>query len=351
MSSPETTSRLREQRRRALFEAASQLAPSDRESYLKAQTGGDAELLHSILRLLAADATASGGVLDRPPHQRAAAPAPTMIGPYRPVRRLGSGGMADVYCCTAPGGGLAAVKLLRPGMSPDAESLRSFEREREILARLRHPNVCRIIDGGVQDGLFYIAMELIEGDRIDDHCRARHLTAREKLILFSRVLAGVEYFHREEIAHRDLKPSNILVTGSGQVKILDFGIAKFLEHSAGMTGSRPTSTPNAALTLRYASLEQLNGRLSGRSSDIYSLGVILYELLSGQHPYQTELQMGVPNLMLAMSQSQPAPLAGGVAAPVNELVLRALVADPGGRHRTAGQFLEHLRQCLEVNWP
>lgn len=355
MNSPDTKSRLRELRRRELFEAALLLPAGKRASFLEVETAGDLEMLSAVLRLIAAEDTESNGVLDRPPHKRASADMPSSIGPYRTIRKLGSGGMADVYCCAGSGGQTVAIKVMRPGgRAQDLEE--RFGREREILTRLHHPNVCRILDAGLDGRMLYIVMELVEGDRIDIHSSVRQLDAGERLLLFSRVLAGVEYFHREGIVHRDLKPSNILVTASSQVKILDFGIAKFAEHSAGMTGSRPTASRNPSLTLRYASPEQLNGRLSGRASDIYSLGVVLYELLTGRHPFANELETGIPHLLIAMSRSVPlvSPhLLGSKsrwnahAPELDGLVSLALQANPVRRYRSACEFLEQVRKFLE----
>src|SRR5262249_7983208 len=161
----------------------------------------------------------------------------------------------------------------------------NFARERIILARLRHPGICRIIDGGADHGQPFIVMELIDGIRIDDFCRRWGRSVGDAIALFSQILTGVEDVHQQGIVHRDLKPSNILVSKDGGVKVLDFGIAKFCTHAPGQTGSRTTITSHRVMTMRYASPEQLQGKLSGRASDVYSLGVILYELLADRHPF------------------------------------------------------------------
>jgi eukaryotic-like serine/threonine-protein kinase len=352
----EQSSQLREQRKRALFEAALDLPPPERLAYVRAKSGGDPELQQSVLRLLAAERTGSGGILDRPVHQRPQGrQEPSSIGKYAVSHHLGDGGMGSVYACRQPGSSdLVAVKILRSGLRVK-DFLEIFEQERRILLRLQHPNVSRILDAGAHNGEPFIVMECVAGEPIDFFCARRRYNTQDRLHLFSQVLAGVAYFHRQNVVHRDLKPSNILVTGTGKVKILDFGIAKMIEHQPGLTGLSPTQTPNPAMTLRYASPEQLNRRLSGRSSDIYSLGVILYELLTGHHPYEEELRQGMLHLVRAMGTREPvAPsAAAGLglsregSAALDRLVLTALLTDPTRRYRSAEKLLDDIRLCVE----
>jgi serine/threonine protein kinase len=176
----------------------------------------------------------------------------------------------------------------------------------------------------------------------------------------------MEYLHGQNVVHRDLKPSNILVTEDGVVKILDFGIAKIVAHPLGMTGLKPTSSRNAAMTLRYASPEQLHRTLSGRSSDLYTLGVVAYELLTGRHPYERELKKGVSHLIRAQTTRRPAAASlvndpeddSGLPsqlrefpirfrAAIDQLLFNALASEPLRRYRTATQFLDDVRFCLE----
>jgi serine/threonine-protein kinase len=346
----------REKRRRALFEAGMRLPEPDRTAFIERETAGDPALRDSILRLIHATRDGSNGVLDRPvyqrPQPRAAAGPPRKVAGYTVIKLLGSGGMSTVYACRAPDGGVVAMKLLHAGLH-DAAFLRRFEEEREIQSGIRHPNVCRILHGGTAEhGTPFIVMELVEGQRIDAHCARMALGARDRLKLFSQVLAGVEYCHRRNIVHRDLKPANIYVTAAGQAKILDFGIAKIATHRAGMTGHGPTHSALPLMTVRYASPEQLQQRLSGRASDIYSLGVVLYELIAGRHPYLEALDQGTERLLAAMNSrhlTAPSSLAAGADLPagVDELVLNALPFDAGQRYGSAGQFLECLGRCLE----
>jgi serine/threonine protein kinase len=257
--------------------------------------------------------------------------------------------MGSVYSCRSPQGGLVAVKLVQADL-PDRRGSQHFDDERAIHARLRHPNICRILGAGsAEHGTPFIVMELVDGEPIDIFCRRSRWTVSQRLRLFSQVLAGTEYFHRERIVHRDLKPSNILVTTAGNVKILDFGIAKVAEHRAGFTGHGPTHTAVPLMTLRYASPEQLERRLSGRSSDIYSLGVMLYELLTDKHPFE-EYKQGLAQLLIAMAGRSPVPPSvlakGTISSGIDRMVLKSLQFDPKNRYGSANQFLSDLRECL-----
>jgi eukaryotic-like serine/threonine-protein kinase len=332
------------------------LPETQRTLFLERETAGDIRLLESVNRLLRAANGGSTGALDRPIHERKvslpAAP-PRSIGEYRVVRELGVGGMGIVYACRPRAGeALVALKTILSGVRTRAFH-EGFERERAVLARLAHPNVCRILDAGSADGLPFIVMELVEGEPIDAFCARRELRQSDRLRLFSQVLAGVEYFHREMVIHKDLKPSNILVTVTAKAKILDFGISKFVSHAPGFTGNGRTGTPVPLLTARYASPEQLEQRLSGRRSDIYSLGVVLYELLAGRHPYEEASRGGAAQLLAATRCPPAAPSHAGrdgdhsPLTAVDELLLRALAYEPSRRYGSAGEFLAALRRCLE----
>jgi eukaryotic-like serine/threonine-protein kinase len=284
----------------ALFSAALNTPPEQREAFVLARTTEDPELQPIVLSLLAsvdsADAVLPecGALL----HVRELAalleelataqdaPAGQVIGRYRLVREIGRGGTGTVYLAKRDDGTfeqLVAVKLLRRGLDTD-DVLARFRAERQILASLSHPSIARLQDGGAAaDGRPYLVMELVEGKPITAYCDEEGLTVDERLALFERVAGAVQYAHRNLIVHRDLKPSNILVTADGLPKLLDFGIAKLMDPLA--TDSRPlTSTGVRPMTPAYASPEQVRGEPITTSSDVYQLGLLLYELLSGQRP-------------------------------------------------------------------
>jgi eukaryotic-like serine/threonine-protein kinase len=354
----EPNSQDREKRRRALFEAVKRLPERERASYLERETSDDPTLRDSVMRLIHATRAGRRGILDHPVYQRPVRSRqpehpPSHIGPYPVMKHLGSGGMANVYACRSHDGGVVAVKLLRPGLY-DADFLERFDQERAIQSQIDHPNVCRILGTGrAEHGTPFIVMELVNGQPIDRYCSSVKMPVPEKLRLFSQVLAGVECCHRRSIVHRDLKPANILVTADGRVKILDFGIAKVASHSAGMTGHGPTGSALPLMTPRYASPEQLRQKLSGRSSDIYSLGVVLYELLAGRHPFSDVLAEGTERLVAAIYSGRPAPPSVLAPAPkfsgsIDEMVLKALQFEPEQRYGSVAQFLECLRKCLDA---
>lgn len=244
------------------------------------------------------------------------------VGPWRLLERIGEGGMSAVYRAERADGQFAqivAVKLLPSG--PAIRGLmRRFEAERSILARLEHPNLARLIDGGITDtGLPYLVMEYVEGVPIDRYCDDRSLSVGQRLALMEQVLDVVQYAHRNLVVHRDLKPSNILVTDSGQVKLLDFGIAKVLE--AGMDSAEATELTRVSgrpCTPAWASPEQLQGGDITTATDVYSLGILLYRLLTGLPPFRA--YAGAERRLDALGLSQ---------APIKPS-LRALENDPAG---------------------
>lgn len=210
------------------------------------------------------------------------------IGPYRLVRRVGEGGMGSVYAAERADQEFqkqVAVKLLRAG-SVSENSLRRFRVERQTLASLDHPNIARLIDGGTtDDGLPYLVMEFVEGEQIDRYSTIRQLSIADRLKLFREACAAVQYAHQNLIVHRDLKPNNILVTTDGTVKLLDFGIAKLLQPQGGEDVA-VTSAEQGPMTLENASPEQIRGEPITTSTDVYALGVLLYILLTGRHPFR-----------------------------------------------------------------
>jgi eukaryotic-like serine/threonine-protein kinase len=211
------------------------------------------------------------------------------IGPYRLVRELGRGGMGTVYLGVRSDDEFqkrVAVKVLRRGMDSDA-IVRRFRQERQILASLQHPYIASLLDGGTtQDGLPYFAMEYVEGQPMAAYCDARNLNVSARLEIFRKVCVAVQYAHQNLIIHRDIKPANVLVTADGTPKLLDFGIAKLLNPEIGGQTLAPTAAGLQLMTPEYASPEQVRGEVVSTASDVYALGVLLYELLTGRRPYR-----------------------------------------------------------------
>ncbi len=225
------------------------------------------------------------------------------IGPYRLLRELGHGGMGTVFLAARADEQFekrVALKVVRG--SDSEEVIRFFRRERQILAGLEHPNIARLLDGGTtDDGLPYFVMEHVEGEPIDRYCDERKLAIPERLKLFEEACSAVQYAHRSLVVHRDLKPGNILVTGEGIPKLLDFGIAKLLNPGVAGGGSGETIV---AMTPEYASPEQVRGRALTTATDVYSLGVILYELLTGQRPYRVKSTAHI-EVLKAVCEEEP----------------------------------------------
>jgi serine/threonine-protein kinase len=276
-----------------VFEHALDLDATRRGAWLSHRCGNDAELRSEVESLLGAHETPIG-ILERR-LTRAAAPIDSeplrdrRIGPYRVVRELGRGGMGVVYLAERVDGEFrreVAIKLLRN--SPDAEELhRRFLAERQILASLSHPHVAQLLDGGTTDGeLPYLVMEYVDGLPITTYCDRHGLDVTARLRLFIDVCRAVNSAHQNLVIHRDIKPGNILVTAAGQAKLLDFGIAKLLNAAMGGMAMPHTRTAFRVMTPDYASPEQVRGEPLTTGSDVYALGVVLYELLAGRRPYQ-----------------------------------------------------------------
>ncbi|GHC12255.1 serine/threonine-protein kinase [Thermomonas carbonis] len=276
-----------------LFDAWVDLPAAQQQAQLGELAARDPALHAEVRALLEADA--ADGLLERDAQSLLSSITPATdaqldviarrIGPWHVTGILGSGGMGAVYRGERVEGGfqqLAAIKRIRIGMDhPDLR--KRFLRERQILARLRHPNIAALLDGGVDaDGAPYFAMELVQGERITAWCDARTLDVRGRVRLFLQVLDAVAFAHLQLVVHRDLKPSNILVDANGKAFLLDFGIAKLME---GEEGDGHTRTGDRAFTPEYASPEQLHGEAISAATDLYQLGVLLYALLAQSHPY------------------------------------------------------------------
>src|SRR5215212_1346067 len=280
-----------------VFDAAIELAPAERDAYLASVCGADAELRRQV-ELLIRSHDAAGSFIEEPAVAgritdpgRLDEDAPFIgrrVGSYRIVRELGRGGMGAVYLAVRADDEFqkrVAIKLVKRGMDTDF-ILRRFRQERQILASLDHPYIARLMDGGTtDDGLPYFVMEYIEGLPVNQFCDAHKLSTPERLRLFLKVCSAVAFAHHNLVIHRDLKPSNVLVTADGAPKLLDFGIAKLLNPEMGGRALDPTTLALRLMTPEYASPEQVRGETVTMVSDVYSLSVLLYDLLTGHRPY------------------------------------------------------------------
>lgn len=278
-----------------IFNAALELEEADRSAFLDAECAENPSLRAEIVELLRAE---SGGRSLRIEHRfvtrestMEAAPESILgkrIGNYRIKRLLGQGGMGSVYLAEREDDFTqrVALKVIRPGISsPDIVA--RFRMERQILAHLQHPGIARLIDGGMTDaGQPYLVMEFVEGTPITTFCDANRYPIRERMRLFQAVCTTVQFAHSNLVVHRDLKPSNILVTAAGEVKLLDFGIAKLLDPIWASQSVPWTRTDVRMLTPEYASPEQVRGEQVTTATDVYTLGILLYELLTGRRPYR-----------------------------------------------------------------
>lgn len=371
-----------------ILSAAIELEPARQKSFLGEACNGDEELRREAEAMLAASAQAEAqGFLaqdafvvgtnvlvnhDRLEDER--------IGHYKLIREIGRGGMGAVFLAEREDfRQQAAVKIIKRGMDTD-EIVRRFERERDVLASLNHPNIARLLDGGTtDDGLPYIVMEYVEGEIITEFCDKRRLTIEERLEIFRKVCAAVAYAHQNLVIHRDIKPSNILIDADGEPKLLDFGIAKLLTADS----AEQTATGANLMTPEYASPEQIRGERITTAGDIYSLGVLLYELLCGHRPFrfkncaagevlqiiseqkppapstaaltteEIELRDGdtkqilSPDTVAEMRSEKPARLQRKLTGDLDNIVLMSLRKEPARRYESVQQFAEDVRRHLE----
>jgi eukaryotic-like serine/threonine-protein kinase len=342
-----------------LFEQAIDVPQSERAKWLDEQVAGDSDLRAELERLLRADER-SADFLERPPTLVAAAidtlatnaqSLPNFTG-WRTLRRLGSGGTGEVWLAERESdfAQLAAIKQLA---YPTPGLLLRFRQERQILARLQHPHIARLIDGGVDDsGAPYLAMEYVDGTPIVDFVRDRQLDVRARLALFLRVCSAVQYAHQNLIVHRDLKPSNIFVDIDGNPKLLDFGIAKVL---ATTDNSAPTQTAARMLTPDYAAPEQFNGDAVTTATDVYSLGVVLYELLAGVRPPRRDATSTTsddertlpPSAAVDRTTNHAKAAARMLRGDLDRIVLKALASDPAQRYSSAEAFSADIQRYLD----
>jgi serine/threonine protein kinase len=292
---------------RDVLDKAIALPDHDRRVFLDSACSSDPELRAEVESLLQSHLAASTEFLNQLPEAvKASATEPSAragrrVGAYQLLEQIGRGGMGEVYRAVRADGQYAkevAVKFVRVGLDT-LSVIERFRQERQVLASLDHPNIARLLDGGTTDeGVPYLVMELIEGIPIDEYCDSHGLAVAERLGLFLQVCSAVQYAHQHLVIHRDIKPGNILVTTAGTPKLLDFGIAKILDTAAG---SQTTLNP---MTPEYASPEQIRGESVTTSTDVYSLGVVLFELLTGRSPYPKTTQ-GPHELARAICEIEP----------------------------------------------
>jgi len=365
---------------RALVDRFGGLAPEAREGPLRAACGGDEALFAEVQSLLSPREGAAAlldGLVSRAITTLLEAPVVgRMVGPYRVIREIGRGGMGAVYLAERADGQFeqrVALKLIKPGLDTE-HFLRRFRAERQILARLQHPHIARLLDGGLDaDGQPYFALEYVEGEPIDRFCQRHGLDVDQRLALFQDACRAVIYAHANLVVHRDLKPAHMLVSPDREVRLLDFGIARMLTDD-------PSDTPGLtqvgiqALTPEYASPEQVRGEAVSTATDVYSLGVILYELLTGSPPYDfdsrtpAEIERVVCERepvrpSARVGRQSPGPhVAGPVATRVpagdvrrvrrrlsgdlDVICLRALHKDPARRYQSVEALSEDIRRNL-----
>jgi eukaryotic-like serine/threonine-protein kinase len=348
------------QRVKDVFQGAFARAPEGRAAFLDAACAADAELRGEVESLLASHQEA-GSFLSRPADVEesfadlTAPAAPRRLGPYRVLDVIAHGGMGTVYRAVRDDDTFqktVALKLVRAGVSSGYVEQR-FLQERRILARLQHPNIAAILDGGTtEEGHPYLVMEHVLGQPLTVYCDDQGLGTRARLAMFRSVCAAVHYAHQSLVVHRDLKPDNILVTTDGTPKLLDFGIAKLL--AAGVDpDTAPTATLLPMMTPEYASPEQVKGEPVTTASDVYSLGVLLYELLAGRRPYAVKAD-SLEEIVRAVCQTDP-PSPSAVAkttaaelrGDLDTIVLRALHKDPARRYASVQELSEDVRRHLE----
>ena len=355
---PEPPGPARWRRVQELFHAATELPVDAQHAFLEGRAGGDAALVSEVEALLLEDRTPDS-FLDRPLPEVAGqllgpgAPG-GQVGPYRVLRLLGEGGMGVVYLVEREDvGGRAALKLLRDAWVSPSRRAR-FLTEQRTLAQLDHPGIAQLHDAGtLPDGTPWFAMEYVEGVPLTEHCRVQGCGLAERLRLFRAVCEAVQHAHRHAVIHRDLKPSNILVKAEGAVKLLDFGIAKQLDPTG--PGADPTRTGLRLMTPAYAAPEQVTGGRLGVETDVYALGVLLFELLSGRLPFELSglspheaarrvLEQEPPH----PSQTPDRPVQAGRAAwaDLDVLCLTAMQRDPARRYPSVEALIRDLDHHL-----
>ncbi|HWF89682.1 MAG TPA: protein kinase, partial [Pyrinomonadaceae bacterium] len=347
-----------------IFQAALDLSPDDRDRYVSDVCANDTELRRDVESLLS-QYDSAGELLEQPVYGNTELSVlesfvedkdPMIgrrLGSYRIEREIGRGGMGAVYEALRADNEFnkrAAIKLVKRGMDTDF-ILRRFRKERQILAALDHPHIAGLLDGGTtEDGLPYFVMEFIEGQPLYTYCDNHNLNITERLKLFRSICDAVHYAHQKQVVHRDIKPSNVLVTAEGVPKLLDFGIAKLLNPTlAGDITHDPTATAMRLMTPEYASPEQVQGAPTTPTTDVYSLGVLLYELLTGHRPYRL-VNRAPHEIARVICEEAPAP-PSIINTRAEDLLPSLYTGDDESTtlkrlYTTRGTTLEHLRRAL-----
>ncbi|HEY1986460.1 MAG TPA: serine/threonine-protein kinase [Terracidiphilus sp.] len=350
-----------------LFHQAVMLDAVERDAFLDSKCAGD-EVLRRELAILLASSDRTLGQLQEPIRQAVdgltGIAAGQSIGPYRVLRLLGEGGMGRVYLAVRADEQYrqqVAIKMMQAGRMAPYNLLARFRAERQILADLNHPNIARLLDGGITpEGVPYIVMEYVEGVPIHAYCRDHHLPIAERLRIFRDVCSAVDYAHRHLVVHRDLKPANILVTKDGVPKLLDFGIAKMLAQGPISGENAPTQSFERLLTPEYASPEQVLGQPVTTVTDVYSLGSLLYQLLCGTPPFVLdtrnplegarlicEVMPQPPSAETAVHPEEAPPDAALVKGDLDRIVLMALRKEPQRRYASAARLSEDVAAWIQ----
>jgi len=357
MNGSANDSRERWQRIRAIFDEAIALPEGQRMSHLEERCDKDTALLAELYSLVEAsqsEEALTSSMSEEANIQEDSAPKRRSIGPYELDRLLGRGGMGAVYLAHRADGQFRqqlAIKLIDLPLATDLYR-KQFRIERQILARLTHPFIARLLDGGVsENGELYLAMDYVDGISILNYCEQNHLSLRDRLLLFENVCSAVQYAHQNLVIHRDLKPDNILVVADGTPRLLDFGTAKLLSELPEEAASEFTQQGLRSFTPQFASPEQVLGRPISTASDIYSLGVLLFQILAGVPPYvlkefNTEEMLRV---ICAEPPSKPSTLSISAEPPdadLDAIVLKALRKGPEERYLTVDLFATDIKAWL-----
>lgn len=345
------------QKVKSLLELSLEVPTASRSVFLAEQCGADNSLRGEVEALLEFQSDGED-ILESSAYSAVVGDISRLVGSevdrYRIIREIGSGGMGSVFLAERSDGEFeqkAAVKIIKTGAISDA-MLRRFRTERQILAALEHPNIAHLVDGGTTaDNRPYLVMEYVEGSSITQYAAAKDLSVDQRLELFREVCSAVSFAHQKLVIHRDLKPSNILVTDDGKVKLLDFGIAKLLNAES----SSETRTQAFAFTPDYASPEQICGEELSTATDVYSLGVVLFELLTGSRPHRFEGK-GIAEIIRTVTDDDiPTPSAAittigtrsAIRGDLDNITLKALRKEPERRYRSVDQLSEDISRHLK----